>query len=101
MKIRDVKLFGEYFRSYASQPYEETMHAFENLASTSILLLDRKPEEEKRQILAAAEALTLKLLEQVEGVPPMIGALGLLSAVRVHEALIQQQAKANRDSSNL
>ena len=93
MKISNLKLFGEYFRSYSSKPYSETMHAFETLASASLVLLDQKPEEERRQILARAQDLTLKLLELVETEPPMVGAMGLLSAVRVHEGLIQEQAK--------
>lgn len=93
MHISDLKRFGEYFRAYSSKPYDETMHAFETLASTSILLLDRKPEEERKEILARAQHLTLKLLDLVEVETPMVGALGLLSAVRVHEQLIQQQAK--------
>ncbi len=98
MKVGNFKLFGEYFRSYSSKPYNETMHAFETLASASILLLDRKPEEERLQILARAQDLTLKLLELVENEPPMVGALSLLSAVRVHEGLIQEQAREKPSS---
>jgi hypothetical protein len=93
MKIGNFKLFGEYFRAYSSEAYNETMHAFETLASASLLLLDRKPEEERRQILAKAQEITQELLELVANESPMVGALGLLTAVRVHERLIQERAK--------
>jgi hypothetical protein len=92
MKIGKLKLFGGYFRAYSSEAYQDTMRAFEHLASASLLLLDRKSEEERREILAKAKDLTEKLSDVVANEIPMVGALALLTAVRVHERLIQEQA---------
>jgi hypothetical protein len=63
-----------------------------NLASASLLLLDGKPEEEKREILAKAQALTERLSDAIAKEAPMVGALAVLTAARVHERLIQEQA---------
>ena len=92
MEISKLKLFGEYFRAFSSEAYEDTVRAADHLASTSLLLLDRKPEEERREILAKAQALTERISAAVANETPMVGALALLTAVRVHERLIQEQA---------
>jgi hypothetical protein len=54
MGINKLKLLGEHFRTYSSEAYDDTMRACETLASASTLLVNRKPEEERRQILARA-----------------------------------------------
>jgi hypothetical protein len=92
MEISKWKLFGGYFRAYSSEAYKDTMRAVEHLVSASLLLLDRKPAEERREILAKAQALTEKLSDAIANESPMVGALALLTAVRVHERLIQEQA---------
>jgi hypothetical protein len=93
MGIGKLKLFGEYFHAYSSEAYSDTMRAAEHLASSCLLLLARKPEVERRDILAKAQDLTEKLSVAVANEAPTIGALALLTAVRVHERLIQQQAE--------
>jgi hypothetical protein len=73
------------------------MRAVEHLASTSLLLLGRKPEEERREILAKAQGLTEKLSCTVGEEAPLIGTLALLTAIRIHEGLIQQQGEQRKE----
>jgi hypothetical protein len=47
-----LKVCGEYFRAYSSEAYDDTIRATKKLASTSLLLLQRKTEEERREMLA-------------------------------------------------
>jgi hypothetical protein len=72
------------------------MRAAENLAGSSLALLDNKPEEERRTILSKAESLTEKVFDVVETETPLVVALALLTALRAHEHLIQRQARENR-----
>lgn len=46
MLLDKLQLFGGYFRAYSSEPYEDTMRATENLASSSLLLLEGMSEAE-------------------------------------------------------
>ncbi|MGB9204056.1 MAG: hypothetical protein WCB94_08825 [Terriglobales bacterium] len=92
MEISKLNLLGGYFRAYSSEAYKDTLRTVEHLASTSLLLLERKSEAEKRDILAKAQALTEKLSDTVANESPLVGVLALLTAVRVHERLIQEQA---------
>lgn len=82
MEIGRLKLFGGYFRAYSSESYKGTMRAVEHLASTSLLLLDRKSEVEKREILAKAQALTEKLSDVVASEAPMVGPVNSRSGAR-------------------
>jgi hypothetical protein len=68
------------------------MHAVERLARETMLLLDGKPEGERREILAKAQNLTEKLTDLAALEQPMVSVLGLLTAVRVYEQLLQQEA---------
>jgi hypothetical protein len=92
MNLGKWKLFSAYNRVYASETYNDTMRAAEQLARDSFLLLDRKPEEEKRQILAKARSLTERISNTFAGEAPMVASLGLLTAIRVLEKMIKDQA---------
>ena len=96
MNLGKWKLFSAYHHVYASEAYNETMRATEQLARDSLLLLDRKPEEERREILAKAENLTERISETLESEAPMVASLGLLTAIRVLERMIKDQAAALR-----
>jgi vacuolar-type H+-ATPase subunit H len=96
MNLGKWKLFSAYHHVYASEAYNETMRATEQLARDSLLLLDRKPEEERREILAKAESLTERISETLESEAPMVASLGLLTAIRVLERMIKDQAAALR-----
>jgi len=92
MNLGKWKLFGSYYRTYSSEAYNDTMRATEQLARDSILVLNRKPEDERREILAKAQCLTEKISETFENEAPMVAALGLLTAIRVLEQMIKNQA---------
>jgi hypothetical protein len=97
MALGKWKMFGSYFRVYSSEAYEDTMRAVENLAGSSLALLDNKPQEERRAILSKAESLTEKVFDAVETETPLVVALALMTALRAHERLIQEQAKQNKE----
>jgi hypothetical protein len=90
------EMFGSYFRAYSSETYTDTVRAIENLAGSSLALLDRKSSEERRDILARAESLTEKIFDAVETEAPLVVALALIAALRTHEQFIQRQAEQNR-----
>jgi hypothetical protein len=87
-----LNLFGEYYRAFSNETYNEIMRATEHLASDAFVVLGRKPEAERRDILDKAQALTNRLTDTVNGENPMVAALALLAAIRTVEQLIQQQA---------
>jgi hypothetical protein len=91
------KMFGTYFRAYSSDAYKDTVRAVENLAGSSMALLDNKTEEERRALLSKAESLTEKVFDAVETETPLVVALALMTALRAHEHFIQQQAKQNQE----
>jgi hypothetical protein len=95
MALGKWKEFGAYWRAYSSEWYKETTRAAEHLASSSLTLLENKPEEERRIILSKAQSLSEKLTNVVASEAPMVGAVALMTALRVHEQLIQEQAKQN------
>ncbi|HEY1526976.1 MAG TPA: hypothetical protein VGH51_12115 [Candidatus Angelobacter sp.] len=93
MRLGRWKLFGGYFRTYSSQPYKETVEAAEHLAAESLLILERKSEEERRQIFERATELTERFWDAAEKEPPLVVAFALLTALRTHHQLLQTQAK--------
>jgi|ERR1039458_6609414 hypothetical protein len=97
MALGKWKMFGSYFRAYSSEAYEDTMRAVENLAGSSLALLNNKPQEERRAILSKAESLTEKVFDAVETETPLVVALALMAALCAHERLIQEQAKQNKE----
>ena len=96
MSFDRFKMFAGFYRAFSSEAYKDTMRAVEHLASSNLLLLERKPEEERREILAKAQSLTEKLSDAVANEAPMVASLALLTAVRVYERFIQEQADRYR-----
>lgn len=90
------KQIGEYYRAYSSEAYEDTIRAAEHLASTSLVLLEGKPAEERKAILARAQELTEKLSDAVCSEVPLVAALAVLTELRVLERIVQQQADERR-----
>lgn len=93
MRFRNWKLFGEYYKVCSSESYKETVNATEHLARECLLLLHTKAEPERNEILQQAQQLSTTLSMFVAEERPLIGALALLSAVRIHEELIRQHAR--------
>src|ERR1700733_928111 len=89
---KKLNLFGEYYHAFSNETYNEIMRATEHLASSTFVVLARKPEEERRAILIKAQALTNKLTDVADGENPIVAALAFLAAIRTLEQLIQQQA---------
>jgi N-glycosylase/DNA lyase len=92
------KEFSEYFRGFSSEALNDIMRATEQLASTSVLLLNRKQEAERKAILARAQEVTEKLSEVLCSEIPLVAAVALLTEVRTLERLIQQQADERRQA---
>jgi hypothetical protein len=92
MGIDNAKLFGEFYDVYSSETYDETIGAAEHLTSTSLLLLSRKTEGERRDILAKVEALTGRLNDTICEDAPLVVALALLNTVCAVERLVQSRA---------
>ncbi len=90
--------FGKAYRVYGSEAYRDTMRAVEKVAGATLLLIDSKPEEEQQQILARVSSLVEKLNETVAEETPLVGAVALLMALRVHEQVVQQHADRFKSS---
>ena len=90
---KKLHLFGEYYRAFSNENYNEIMRATEHLASNTFVVLARKPEAERRDILDKAQALTSRLTDMVDGENPMVAALAFLAAIRTVEQLVQQQGE--------
>jgi hypothetical protein len=99
MALGKWKMFGSYFRVHSSEAYKDTVRAVEHLASTSLALLDGKAEDERRLILGKAQGLTEKMFDVVETETPLVVALALMTALRAHEHLLQQQTKRVKGES--
>ena len=69
------------------------MQAAEHLASSCLLLLNKKPEAEKLEIIASASDLSERLWDVAAQQSPLVVALALLTALRVHDKFLQQRAK--------
>jgi hypothetical protein len=87
------KLFGKHYRAYSSETYKDTMQAVDRVASTSLLLLQSKSEEERRQILDRAANLVGKLTEAIAEEIPLVVVTALLLTLRVQEQMLGEQAK--------
>ncbi len=90
------KEFSDYFRAFSSEALNDTMRATEQLASTSLLLLNRKPDEERKAILARAQEMTEKPSDVLCSEIPLVASIALLTEVRTLERLIQLQADERR-----
>jgi len=91
--ISKWKMFGQFYRVHNSETYKDTMRSVDKLASTSLMLLNRKSAEEQREILARAESLTEKINDAVAEEIPLVIVLSLLTALRVHEHNVQQHVE--------
>jgi len=98
MALAKWKMLGSYFRVHSSEAYKDTVRAVEHLAATSLALLDGKAENERHLILDKAQGLTDKVFDAVETEAPLVVALALMTALRAHEHLIQQQAKRAKEN---
>jgi hypothetical protein len=95
---KKLNLFGEYYRAFSDENYKEIVRATEHLASSTFLVLGRKPEAERREIIDRARVLTDEIMDLVDGENPMSAALASLVAIRSIEQLVQQQAEQRRKS---
>jgi len=75
--------------------YNNSRHAAECLAGV-FLLLEGKPEEERREILVEAESLAHRIVETFDGKKPATAALGLMFAIRVLEKMVEDQMRGTR-----
>lgn len=94
------KRFTDYNRAYSSEMYNETMRAVEQLSAHSLVLLEQKPDEERRAILENAQGLTEKIIDVVEKEKPFVAAIALLMAVRVLERHVVTLAEGMRATKN-
>jgi len=78
--------FTKAYRVLDSETYRETIKSVEKIASASYGLLADKPDEEKARILERVNNLSEKLNDAVGHETPLIVALTLLTAVRVHRS---------------
>lgn len=85
--------FGEYHRALSSEECKDVIKATEHLASNAFFQLDRKPESERRELLARAHALTEHFLDSVAGENPMVASLALLGALRTLDRFVQQESE--------
>src|SRR5258708_9435958 len=69
MGLRKWKMFRGYYRAYSSESHKDTTQAAEHLASTSLVLLDNKPEEEKREIRVVSVDQTSDSIGVMCGIP--------------------------------
>lgn len=88
--------FGKAYRVYRSETYKDTMGAVERVAASTLLLIDSKPEAEQSEILARVSSLAEKLNDTVAEEIPLVGAVALLTALRVLDRVLQQNADSLR-----
>lgn len=78
-------------RVHHSEMYRETMHSVEKLAGASLRLFAEKPKEEQTKLLTQMAVLSKKINEALDEESPLVVALTLLTAIRVHEQLVNGQ----------
>lgn len=90
--LDDLLKFREMYhaahRFHQSETYRETMHSVEKLADACFRLFAEKSKHEKIEILARMDELGKKINETIERESPLVVALALLTAIRVHEQLV-------------
>ncbi len=86
-------VFGEHPRALSRDECKDVIKATEHLASNAFFQLDRKSEEERRELLARAHALTEHFLDSVAGENPMVASLALLGALRTLERFVQHEVE--------
>lgn len=75
-------------RVHQSETYGETVHSVEKLADASFRLFAEKPRHEQAEILARMDELSNKINEIIDKESPPVVAPALLTAIRVHEQLV-------------
>lgn len=82
------RLYSAAYRVHQSETYRETMHSVEKLADASFRLFAEKPKEEQVRILTRIVGLSERVNEALGKEAPLVVALTLLTAIRVHEQLV-------------
>ena len=82
------QLFSAPARVHNSEMYRETVHSVEKLADASFRLFVEKPRHEQTEIPARMDELSKKINDTIEKESPLVVALALLTAIRVHEQLV-------------
>lgn len=85
-----VKLQYVTHRVHQSETHRETTHSVEKLADASFRLFAEKSAHEQTDILARTDELSSKINEVIEKESPVVVALALLTAIRVHEQLVNK-----------
>ena len=86
--LERLKIYFAAHRVHHSETYREIMHSVEKLADASFRLFAEKSKDEQTEILARMDELAKKINEAVENEPSLVVALTLLTALRVHEQLV-------------
>jgi hypothetical protein len=94
------KLFRKYQQIYSSETFNETMEAVDQLARESLLLLDRKTEEEKSAIIGKVSELSVRLLDTAQGETPLVVGLALFTSLRTHHQNIQNAIQAAKSGKS-
>lgn len=77
-------------RFHDSETYRETMHSVEKLADASFRSFAEKSKDQQTEILARLDELCKKINEALGKESPLVVALALLAAIRVHEQLVNR-----------
>jgi phenylpyruvate tautomerase PptA (4-oxalocrotonate tautomerase family) len=90
-------IFDKFVRAYRvhdTQTYRETIACVEKVASVSLGSLAGKSEEEKTQLIRRITDLSEKLHNAIDSETPLVIALTLLTAIRVHEQTMYRVASS-------
>jgi hypothetical protein len=88
-----VGFFRKLSRAYRvvdSQTYKDTIRSTETLTSASLRLLADKTAEEQTQITEPVNNLSEKLHDAIDHEIPLVVALTLLTAIRVHHQIVEK-----------
>jgi hypothetical protein len=86
--------FVKAYRVHDTQTYRETIACVEKVANISLGSFAGKSEEEKKQLIRRITELSEKLHDVIDSETPLVIALTLLTAIRVHEQTIHRVAKS-------
>jgi hypothetical protein len=89
-----LEMFVRAYRVYDTRTYRETIACVERVASVSLGSLVGKSEEEKTQLIRRITVLSEKLHNAIDSETPLVIALTLLTAIRVHEQTMHRAAKS-------
>jgi hypothetical protein len=80
--------FAKAYRVHDSRTYRETIASVEKVADVCLGQLATRSEREKEQIIRRVTELSEKLQEATVGESPLVVALTLLTALRVHQQVV-------------